>query len=209
MGLGDAADTHGWAFGPFHLLPMQKLLLEGDAPVRLGSRALDILTILVERAGEVVTKEELITRVWPATFVDHANLRVHIAALRKLLGDGRGGDRCIVNIAARGYCFVAPVSRPPAPAAPPAARTASDQTSSLPVPLTRVIGRGGIVATVVEQVAELRLVTLVGPVSTFSKPVRALRGRPTVPNDTPTGRPPATASGLVPRISATVPPRTT
>jgi len=53
------------SFGPFRLLAAERLLLEGDAPVRLGGRAFDILAALVERAGEVVGKEELIARVWP------------------------------------------------------------------------------------------------------------------------------------------------
>ena len=60
-------DGHAISFGPFRLLAAQRLLLEGDKPVRLGSRAFDILTALVERAGEVVGKEELIARAWPQT----------------------------------------------------------------------------------------------------------------------------------------------
>ena len=58
-------DPHAISFGPFRLLPARRLLLEGDKPVRLGGRAFDILTGLVERAGEVVGKEELIARAWP------------------------------------------------------------------------------------------------------------------------------------------------
>jgi DNA-binding winged helix-turn-helix (wHTH) protein len=94
------------AFGPFRLFPAHKLLLEGDAPVRIGSRALDILIALVERAGDLVTKKELLVSAWPTTTVDEANLRVHIAGLRKLLGDGQSGARYIVNVAGRGYRFV-------------------------------------------------------------------------------------------------------
>src|SRR5689334_24709878 len=63
-------DGHAISFGPFRLLAEQRLLLEGDTPVRLGSRAFDILAALVERAGEVVGKEELIARTWPQTFVE-------------------------------------------------------------------------------------------------------------------------------------------
>jgi DNA-binding winged helix-turn-helix (wHTH) protein len=58
-------DGSAISFGPYRLLPAQRLVLEGDKPVRLGSRAFDILTALVERAGEVVSKEELIARAWP------------------------------------------------------------------------------------------------------------------------------------------------
>jgi DNA-binding winged helix-turn-helix (wHTH) protein len=83
-------DGRAILFGPYRLLAAQRLLLEGDKPVRLGSRAFDILTVLVERAGEVVGKEELIARAWPATFVEEANLKIQVSALRRALGDGQG-----------------------------------------------------------------------------------------------------------------------
>src|SRR5262245_50600121 len=72
------ADSH---FGPFRLLPARQLLLEDDRPVALGSRALDLLTLLVARAGELVTKEELFARVWPDVAVDESNLRAQVASL--------------------------------------------------------------------------------------------------------------------------------
>ena len=97
------------AFGPFRLFPTQFLLLEGDKPVPLGSRALEILIVLLERPGELVTKHELMARVWPNIFVEPANLTVHISALRRILRDGRDGNRFIINIPGRGYSFVASV----------------------------------------------------------------------------------------------------
>jgi DNA-binding winged helix-turn-helix (wHTH) protein len=97
------------SFGPFRLLPGQFLLLEGDEPVRLGSRALEILIVLLERPGELVSKQELMGRVWPDTFVEPANLTVHISALRRTLRDGRDGNRFIINVPGRGYIFVASV----------------------------------------------------------------------------------------------------
>jgi DNA-binding response OmpR family regulator len=96
------------SFGPFRLLPAQFLLLEGDKPVPLGSRALHILMVLLERPGELVTRQELMARVWPNLFVDPATLTVHISALRRALRDGRDGNRFIINIRGRGYCFVTP-----------------------------------------------------------------------------------------------------
>ena len=96
-------------FGPFRLLPTQFLLLEGDKPVRLGSRALEILVLLVERPGKLVSKQELMARVWPHVFVEPANLTVHVSALRRTLRDGRDGNRFIINVPGRGYSFVAPV----------------------------------------------------------------------------------------------------
>ena len=97
------------AFGSFRLVPAQFLLLEGDNPVRLGSRALEILIVLLERPGEVVSVDELMARVWPNTFVDPGNLTVHISALRRTLHDGRDGNRFVINIPGRGYSFVASV----------------------------------------------------------------------------------------------------
>jgi DNA-binding winged helix-turn-helix (wHTH) protein len=97
------------SFGSFRLLPTQFLLLENDKPVSLGSRALEILIVLLERAGELVTKEELMARVWPNVFVEPANLTVHMSALRRTLRDGRDGNRFIINIPGRGYSFVTSV----------------------------------------------------------------------------------------------------
>ena len=97
------------SFGPFCLLPTQFLLLEGDRPVPLGGRALEILIALLERRGELVSKQDLTARVWPKLFVDPSNLTVHMSALRRALRDGRDGRRFIVNIPGRGYRFVASV----------------------------------------------------------------------------------------------------
>jgi len=99
-----------FAFGPFLLLPSRRLLLEGNANVHLGSRAFDILTILVERAGEVVGKDELLARVWPNVFVDDGNLKTQVSMLRRALGEGRGARRYIATVPGRGYHFVAPLS---------------------------------------------------------------------------------------------------
>ena len=98
------------SFGPFRLIPSQFLLLERDKPVQLGSRALEILVALLERPGELITKQELLARVWPNIFVEPANLTVHVSALRRTLRDGRDGNRFIINVPGRGYSFVAEVA---------------------------------------------------------------------------------------------------
>src|ERR1700736_4004296 len=156
-------DEQAISFGPFRLLAAQRLLLEGDTPVRLGSRAFDILAALVERAGEVVTKESLIARVWPQTFVEEANLKIQVSALRRALGDGQGGHRYVVTVPGRGYNFVAPVrieepSRAPTP--PTMTPTGMD---NLPLAVTRMIGRDDAVAAVVSRLSRQRMVTIVGP----------------------------------------------
>src|SRR5258707_7164435 len=134
------------AFGPFRLIPSQKLLLDNDKPVRLGSRALELLIALVERAGEVVGRDELVARVWPSTIVEETSLRVHIAALRKALGDGHGGARFITNIPGRGYCFVASVTPVPQPMTSSLGVATRSPSHNLPARLTSTIGRTDVVS---------------------------------------------------------------
>jgi predicted ATPase/DNA-binding winged helix-turn-helix (wHTH) protein len=155
-------DGHPISFGPYRLLAAQRLLLEGDRPVRLGSRAFDILVALVERAGEVVDKEQLIARAWPQTFVEEANLKIQVSALRRALGDGHGGNRYVITVPGRGYNFVAPIRREEtlrAASAPPAPSTTPH---NLPFAVTRMIGREEVVAGLVTRLSRERLVTIVG-----------------------------------------------
>ena len=151
------------SFGLFRLLPARRLLLEGDRIVRIGGRALDLLIALVERPGELVSKPELIAKVWPHTFVEEGNLKVHIAALRRALGDGQAGNRYISTIAGRGYCFVAPVIRSADLSPATAQHSAAEPLINLPEPLTRLIGIDDVVSRVSAQLAHHRLITLAGP----------------------------------------------
>ena len=151
-------------FGPFRLLPVQRTLFESDRPIRLGGRALDLLIALADSAGELVTKDELVAGVWPKTFVEDANLRVHIAARRKALGDGLSGSRYIVTVPGRGYRFAAPVIRLDEENWPAEASAAeAEQARDLPAPLARMIGRAEIVAALADQLPKRRFVTVVGP----------------------------------------------
>src|ERR1700730_198554 len=97
------------SFGPFDLWVGERQLRRGEAPVQLGSRAINILMTLIEHAGEVVSNKDLLASTWPDVTVDGGVLRVHIAGLRKALGDGLGGARYVINVPGRGYSFVAPV----------------------------------------------------------------------------------------------------
>lgn len=83
----------------------------GRTPTPVGARALDVLGTLVERAGDLVTRDEIIAAVWPETVVEDNNLNMQIAALRRVLDDGATTPSCIQTIARRGYRFVAPVVR--------------------------------------------------------------------------------------------------
>ncbi len=93
-------------------------------PVAIGSRALDVLEVLVGRSGDVVSRDEIIAAVWPTTIVEDNNLNIQIAALRRVLDNGREHGSCIQTVAGRGYRFVARVTKPEA-AAPPAVAAAS------------------------------------------------------------------------------------
>jgi predicted ATPase/DNA-binding winged helix-turn-helix (wHTH) protein len=147
-------------FGPYRIHPGQRLVLEGEQPLRLGRRAMDILLILLAHAGEVVSKQQLMAGVWPDSVVEDINLRVHMAALRKALGDGQAGQRYIITVAQRGYSFVAPVlpqSMEERPVGDAGGR------HNLPLRRTRMIGRQALVDSLMTQLPRQRCITLVGP----------------------------------------------
>jgi DNA-binding winged helix-turn-helix (wHTH) protein len=96
-------------FGPFELSSRERVLRREGMALTLGGRALDILIYLAERPGEVIAKQDLIDHVWTDVTVEEGSLRVHVAAIRKALGDGQFGNRYIANIRGRGYSFVATV----------------------------------------------------------------------------------------------------
>ena len=127
----------GVVFGPFRLLVERHELLRQGVPVVIGQRALDVLLALVRRRGTLVTKDELMTEVWPGVIVEENNLAVHISALRKILGQTEDGKSYLQTVAGRGYRFVAPVlpDDPPRPGeaatAPDAASTATRRASSV------------------------------------------------------------------------------
>jgi DNA-binding winged helix-turn-helix (wHTH) protein len=150
------------SFGPFSLSLAERLLKKADDPVPLGGRALDVLIALTERAGEVVSYSELISLAWPSVTVDEANLRVQIAALRKALGEEKGA-RYISNVAGRGYCFVAPVSRSTGRLTVGEGAVDGEQPRKLPPRLVRMVGRDEAVRAVSQQLVTGRFVSIVGP----------------------------------------------
>src|SRR5260370_19789568 len=82
------------------------------APMAIGSRALDILGVLVERPGDLVSRAEIMEAVWPGTAAEDSNLNVQVAALRRILDQDREQGSCIQTVPGRGYRFVSPVTRP-------------------------------------------------------------------------------------------------
>src|ERR1700737_4019972 len=149
-------------FGAFRLSVAERVLEKGGVRVRLGSRALDILIALIERPTEVVSKRELIERVWPDVAVDEGSLRVHISALRKALGEGRSDRRYVNNVSGRGYCFVAPISRPASPPTPLRNSLAHSPVGLPPSP-TKMVGREETVRLISEELTARRFFTIVGP----------------------------------------------
>lgn len=142
------------AIGRYRLQPGRQLLVDG-VPVPIGTKALDILTALVEAAGDVVTKDELLERVWPGVFIAEHTIQVHISMLRKALG---AEADWIQTVPRRGYRFNGAVGTASSPGAEPPARA-----SDLPRPPTRLVGREADVAAALEVLAANRLVTLTGP----------------------------------------------
>jgi len=151
------------SFGPFSLVASERLLTRQGTPVELGARALDILIALVSCPNEVVSKKELLARVWPDVTVEENSLRFHIVSLRKALGDGKDGARYITTLPGRGYCFVAPISRSGDQSNAASPIVGSFPHANLPGRLTRMVGRNDDVLTVSTQLTASRFVTIVGP----------------------------------------------
>ena len=148
-------------FGPFRLDGRQRVLAKNGSPVALGSRALDLLIALIESAPRIVGKRELLARVWPSMVVEEGNLRFQVGVLRRALGDdGQGGCRYIVNVAGRGYCFVAPVAR----VGEQAAANESGCAPSPPPPLNLVdiLGREQTLTRIESMLRRQRFVSIVG-----------------------------------------------
>ncbi|KIR16637.1 ATP-binding protein [Pseudomonas fluorescens] len=147
-------------FGPFAFYRQQRLVTRDGQPLALGGRALDVLQVLVEHAGHYVSKQTLIAHVWPDSVVEAINLRVHIAALRRAFGDGRGGARYILNHPRQGYCLALPLvaqERVESPFSPQTER------HNLPARLSPVVGRDKVLGRLLAQVPRQSVTTVTGP----------------------------------------------
>ena len=105
--------TRKWVilFGPFRVTKARRLVERGGEPIHVGARAFDILVHLLERHGQVVSHRALLEAAWPGVIVEEVSLRFQMMALRKALGNGEARHDYIINVAGRGYCFTAPISR--------------------------------------------------------------------------------------------------
>ena len=146
-------------FGRFRLLTRQRELRIGDKPVALGSRAFDVLLVLIEAGGDLVTKEELLARAWPGIVVEESNIQVQISALRKALGKERN---LILTVPLRGYRFTGEVRVVHEPGVGAPEGESRPPPTNLPAALSDFIGREAELSTVRELLRHNRLVTLVG-----------------------------------------------
>ncbi len=146
-----------FAFGPFSLSVRHRTLADSEGWISLKSRAFDVLLTLIERRGAVVSKDELMRRVWGQLVVEENNLHVQVAAVRRALGPG---NRYILTIPGRGYRFTG-LLRDAAGAADPERREAP--TTNLPAQMTTLIGRREELAAIAGLLDRSRLVTLAGP----------------------------------------------
>ena len=155
-------DPQSFSFGPYVLLPQRQLLLLNGTPIRLGGRALDILTVLVQRQGELVTKRELLDQVCPETVVEAGNHKENITRLRRVLGEGPEAPKYIVTVVGRGYRFIGTVQTRPLsadlhelPANPP-------RTHNLPTGTAHIFGRAPAIEAICRELEVSRLVSIVG-----------------------------------------------
>ncbi|MDA8350758.1 MAG: winged helix-turn-helix domain-containing protein, partial [Pseudomonadota bacterium] len=156
---GIARGANCLEFGRFRLLIRQRELRSGDKPVVLGSRAFDVLLVLLEAHGDLVTKEELLARAWPGIVVEESNIQVQISALRKALGKDRN---LIVTVPLRGYRFTGEVRELSETDRARSSAEAPSPPTNLPAAMSDFIGREAELTTVHELLQHNRLVTLVG-----------------------------------------------
>src|SRR5437660_6203528 len=106
------------SFGRFRFDRGRRELSREGVPLRLGSRAVDILAMLASAKGEIVSKDELLTRVWPGVTVEENNLQVQVSALRKALDQNSDGQSHLVTVPGRGYRLIGLSGTAPGPALP-------------------------------------------------------------------------------------------
>jgi len=159
-GAGPLSKQNAYQFGDFRLLPEGQSLSHKGQPVALGGRGFDILTLLVRRAGEVVSKAELFAHVWPDYIVHDHNLKVNIGNLRRSLAEFDSATDYIATIAGRGYKFVAAVQSDHA-----AARNIAPVMSHhiAPPQVRELLGRDDAILQISEQLDQPGYMTIVGP----------------------------------------------
>ncbi|WP_128924707.1 ATP-binding protein [Bradyrhizobium guangxiense] len=158
---GTGRQEFTYCFGAFQLVPHRQLLLLDGRPVKLGGRAFELLQLLVQRRGELVTKTELMAAAWPGTFLHDSNLKVNMWSLRRSLGDTQTEPVYIATVARRGYKFIADVQISIGEIEDDLALTDPVPSSRLPL-LRGIVGREADIVDIAALLADNRHVTLVG-----------------------------------------------
>jgi predicted ATPase/DNA-binding winged helix-turn-helix (wHTH) protein len=152
-----------FAFGPFRLFAAERRLEKDGKPVRLGGRALDLLIVLVERAGEVVSNRDILESVWRGLTVDESSLRFHVKNLRRALADKQQDAPYITNVSGRGYCFSARIERLNRTETSSAKAASTDAASNLPTRGRTIVGRTDNIEIISREFSRGRLLTIAGP----------------------------------------------
>jgi predicted ATPase/DNA-binding winged helix-turn-helix (wHTH) protein len=169
--------TAKFRFGEYEMDCGRRSLTRDGEPMSLNSKAFDLLQQLVENHGSVLTKDDLLTSVWPGQFVEENNLTVHISALRKALGEMKNEHRYIVTVPGRGYSFIERVESVDVESRSPRAKTADDLSGLVngtyatetgnAYTTESIFGRDGEIAEIKELLQQgredVRLVILTGP----------------------------------------------
>jgi len=150
-----------YCFGPFRLVPRRQLLLLEGRPVKLGGRAFELLQVLVQRCGDLVSKNELMAAAWPGTFLHDSNLKVNMWSLRRSLGDTQIEPLYIATVARRGYKFIADVQIGIGEVEDDLALADPPSLSNPPL-LRGIVGREADIAEIADLLADNRHVTLAG-----------------------------------------------
>src|SRR5260221_10278268 len=173
-------------FGPFRLDVAAEILFRGTEPIVLGQRAVALLRLLVERAGEPVSKDALIETAWPGLAIEDSNLTVQIAALRRVFKEVAGGASWIETLPRRGYRYVGPVvatSNPPAEATPPTspALALPDKPSVAVLPFSNLSGdpeqeyfADGMVEDIIAGLSRIKWLFVVARNSSFTYKEKAV-----------------------------------
>ncbi len=150
-----------YVFGPFRLFPSRQLLMQGDRRVQLGARAFELLNLMVQRSGEVVGRDELVSAAWPNVFVHDSNLKVNMWSLRRSLGDTQKQPTYIATVAGRGYRFVSVVQTSIAGIVEESTPVETPRMRGLP-PQPHIVGRESEITDILASLRDRRQITVVG-----------------------------------------------
>jgi TolB-like protein/predicted ATPase/class 3 adenylate cyclase len=164
------------SFGRFRLDLARRELRRDEKPVRLGSRALDILCVLASAGGKIVTKDELMERVWAGVVVEEHNIQVHISALRRAFEEDGDGASWIVTVPGRGYRFLGSPDPPAADKSAPArSLPVADEPSLAVLPFLNLSGdpeqdyfADGMVEEIITALSRIRWLFVVARTSSFT-----------------------------------------